>query len=234
MDYKVNTLVLSEAGELQYADAVSVHVWMPPGFPNQPPLVRPMAAVFHPNIGYEGVHFSTPWQPTDTLVDFLRRVGEYLAYRAYDPEAVVNETAFHWLGENTGMLPLDARADFSPTAGGEPLGRISRFGAATLDQIRQAIDEMRKALVSEGKAPSAAGSAFAFADHTRAALSVFLEGDIPDHLRQAASEFDDWTRELPASVPSWDYLRRQRAAVKAVHWAVAVVDDTRPLSASRN
>ncbi len=228
VDYKVHTLVLNEAGELQYADSVSVHVWMPPGFPNQPPLVRPMASVFHPNIAYEGVYFSTPWQAGESLVEFIRRVGEYLAYRAYDPEAVVNQAAYQWLEENSGILPLDARADFSPTAGGEPLGRISRFGAATLDQIRKAIDEMRQALVSEGR-PATAQDVQAFAEHTRSALGVFLEGDVPDELRQSASEFDDWTRELPASVPSWEYLRGQRAAVKAVHWAVAVVGDTRPL-----
>ena len=228
VDYKVNTLVIDEAGELQYAQTLSVHVWIPPGFPNQPPLVRPMASVFHPNIAYEGVYFSTPWQSTDTVVNFLRSVGEYLAYRAYDPDAVVNESAFAWLQENSGMLPLDSRADFTATAGGEPLGRISRFGAATLDRIRMAIDEMRQSLVTEAHAPSAV-AVQAFADHTRAALGVFLEGDVPDELRQAASEFDDWTRELPASVPSWEYLRRQRMAVTAVHHAIAVLRDTRPL-----
>lgn len=228
VDYKVNTLVMDDDGNLQYAQTLSVHVWMPPGFPNQPPLVRPMASVFHPNIAYEGVYFSTPWQSSDTLVNFLRNVGEYLAYRAYDPDAVVNESAFAWLQENSGMLPLDARADFAATAGGEPLGRIGRHGAATLDRIRMAIDEMRQSLVTEARAPSAS-DVTTFANHTRAALSVFLEGDIPDELRQAAGEFDDWTRELPASVPSWEYLRRQRTAVNAAHHAIAVLHDTRPL-----
>ncbi len=43
VDYRVRTLSLNEANELQYIDEVSMHMWLPPGFPNQPPVMRPMA-----------------------------------------------------------------------------------------------------------------------------------------------------------------------------------------------
>ncbi len=36
-----------------------------------------------------------------------------------------------------------------------------------------------------------------FARQTRAAVSLFLDGDVPDLFREQAVEFDDWCRELP-------------------------------------
>ncbi|HZK81664.1 MAG TPA: hypothetical protein VFC46_11365, partial [Humisphaera sp.] len=222
IDFRVRTLMLNEAEELQYVDEVSMHMWLPPGFPNQPPVVRPMAAVFHPNIAWEGVYLTKPWQSSDTLVDFIARIGELLAYRSYDPESVVNAVAMDWLAENHGMLPLDSRADFSAYAGGEPLGRIQQLGPGTLDQIRRALDDMRTALIGADGAPTLQ-EVEDFARQTRAATSLFLEGDVPDKLREQASELDDWCRELPASVPWWEYLRSQRArAAKTDTTAVSI------------
>ncbi|MDB5289754.1 MAG: hypothetical protein JWL69_995 [Phycisphaerales bacterium] len=220
VDYRVRSLLLNEAGELQAVDTVAMHVWLPPGFPNQPPVVRPMAGVFHPNVAWEGVYLTSPWQPTSTLIEFIAKVGEVLAFRTYDPDSVVNATAMDWLSENAGALPLDAHADFTPHATGEPLGRIMRFGPATLDQIRRALDDMRFALLGE-KDPPTGPEVQDFARQTRAALSLFLESDIPEHLREQANEFDDWCRELPDSIPAWDYLRRQRGSVRAAEQSAA-------------
>ncbi|HWE03427.1 MAG TPA: hypothetical protein VG326_13565 [Tepidisphaeraceae bacterium] len=210
VDFRVRTLMLNEAGDLQYVDEVSMHVWLPPGFPNQPPVVRPMAAVFHPNIAWEGVYLTRPWQTSDTLVDHIARVGDLLAYRSYDPESVVNAVAIDWLAENHGMLPLDARADFSAYAGGDPLGRIQRHGQGTLDQLRRALDDMAAALMNPQSAPTAQETAD-FARQTRTAASLFLDGDVPEKLREQAAAIDDWSRELPDALPLWDYLRHQRA-----------------------
>ncbi|HET6246713.1 MAG TPA: hypothetical protein VFE47_03365 [Tepidisphaeraceae bacterium] len=220
VDYRLRTLVTNDAGELEYADAVSMHIWLPPGFPNQPPVVRPMAPVFHPNVAWEGIYLTRPWQPTDTLVTFCGRIGELLAYRSYDPESVINAVAMDWLSQNSGTVPLDTQADFSPFNGGEPLGRIARLGPGTLEQIRRALDDMRFALVAEQDAPTADEVAD-FARQTRSAISLFLDGDVPENLRQQASEFDDWCRELPESVPVWEYLRAQRDRAAAAERAAA-------------
>ncbi|MDB5329475.1 MAG: hypothetical protein JWP03_626 [Phycisphaerales bacterium] len=232
VDFRVRSLVLNEAGELQSVDTVAMHVWLPPGFPNQPPVARPMAGVFHPNVAWEGVYLTNPWQPTWTLPDFLARIGELLAFRTYDPDSVVNATAMDWVVENSGALPLDAQADFSPAAGGEPLGRIMRFGPATVDQIRRALDDMRFALVAENDDAPTGAEVEDFSRKTRAALSLFLDGDVPESLREQASEFDDWCQELPDSVPAWEYLRQQRAAARSAEETVAGLRDAaKPLLA---
>ncbi|MDB5171451.1 MAG: hypothetical protein JWN51_224, partial [Phycisphaerales bacterium] len=231
IDYRVRSLLLNEAGELQSVDSVAMHVWLPPGFPNQPPVVRPMAGVFHPNVAWEGVYLTSAWQPTSTLIDFIARVGDLLAFRTYDPDSVVNASAMDWLSENAGALPLDAQADFTAHATGEPLGRIMRFGPATLDQIRRALDDMRFALMADNDAPTG-DEVQDFARQTRAALSLFLESDVPENLREQANEFDDWCRELPDSVPAWEYLRRQRASARAAEeTAAGLREAAKPLSA---
>src|SRR5688572_30677271 len=56
VDYRVNTLVVDDAGQLGYATGASVHLWVPAGFPEQAPLMRPMSGLFHPNVSYEGIH----------------------------------------------------------------------------------------------------------------------------------------------------------------------------------
>lgn len=218
IDYRVRSLIMNEEGQLQYVDGVSVHLWLPPGFPNQAPVARPMESVFHPNISPEGVSLTHSWQPTDSLVDFAGRVGELLAYRSYDPESVVNPVAMDWLAANSHSLPLDAHADFSPFNGGEPLGRIQRLGPATLEQIRRALDNMRFALLAEEGAPTPA-EVEDFSRKTRAAVSLFLDGEVPDTLREQANECDDWCRELPDSIPLWDYLRHQRTRAGATEQA---------------
>jgi hypothetical protein len=222
LDFRMRSLVLNEMGELEYVDEVSMNVWLPPGFPNQAPVARPMVDVFHPNISADGVFLTQWWQPGDSLVDLASRIGELLAFRNYDPETVVNPAAMNWLAENHASLPLDAHADFSPFNGGEPLGRIQRLGPGTLEQIRRALDNMRFALLAEDGAPTME-EVVDFAKKTRAAVNLFLDGDVPDHLRQQASECDDWCRELPDSVPLWEHLRHQRTRAAAAEHAAGAL-----------
>ena len=69
IDYRVRSLAMNEMGELQYVDEVSMQIWLPPGFPNQAPVVRPMIDVFHPNISADGVFLTNLCQASDSLVD---------------------------------------------------------------------------------------------------------------------------------------------------------------------
>ena len=226
VDFRVRSLALDEAQQLSYVDAVPVEIWLPPGYPADPPLVRPLVAVFHPNISYEAVHFAEPRQAADSLVDIIGRLGEYLSFRGYDPAVVVNEMALQWARDNARLLPLDARADFSPTAGGEPVGRIGRFGAATLEQMRQSMEEVLVALAGEGPGPTIE-QVRAFGHQTRVAMSLFLAEDIPAALRATASEFDQSALDLPASVPLWQHIRR------LVSWGKSVLAQAGELTQAR-
>lgn len=208
IEFKVRTLAVGESGELEYADAAPVRVWLPPSFPYSPPAVRPLTGLFHPNISWQGVHLSSWWQPTDTLVDFLKKIGDLLAWRVYDPEAIVNPLAMDWLEQNPTLLPLDAAADFAPEAGGEPLARLARYGPATLDQIRGQLSDLSNALRGSGPIPEAA-DVRAACGRTRSALKLFLDEDVPRALRADAASLDHWARGLPEVIPVYQFLRER-------------------------
>jgi len=218
IEYRVRTLSVGDNGQLQYADSVPVRIALPASFPHAAPAVRPLVGVFHPNISWEGLHLGSPWQPTDTLIDLVSKIGELLAWRIYDPDTVVNPVAMDWLDANAAMLPLDASADFSPAAGGEPLDRIGRHGPSTLEQIRSQLERMRDSLL-DANAPPTAADVRESARQARVALYLFSEPDVPEPLREQATRLDEWAGDLPGSLPVWDHLRRQRPAIQALRAA---------------
>ena len=78
IEFRVRSLCVGYTGDLQYVDTVTMRISLPPNFPYGPPTVQPVQALFHPNVSYEGVHLSTPWQTTDTIVEGLvLRTGLY-------------------------------------------------------------------------------------------------------------------------------------------------------------
>lgn len=208
IDYKLRTLVVDDAGELAYVDHCSVHLWLPPQFPHAPPVVRPMFNAFHPNVSNEWIHLDPPWHPsTGSLVDVARRCGELLAYQVYNPEAVYNPTAMEWAAHYPHLLPTDPHAALAPEAGGDPLGRIMRYGTPTLEQFRSQLMEMSLGIL-EGRPNTASPDVRAFGERISVSTTVFSEPDIPEHMRSLASELDEWARSMTAHHSLWDGLRQ--------------------------
>ena len=214
IEFTLRTLMVGESGELEYADSAPVRVWLPPSFPYSPPVVRPLTGLFHPNVSWQGVHLSSWWQPTDTLVAFLKKIGELLAWRVYDPDAIVNPLAMDWLEQNPSLLPLDATADFAAEAGGEPLGRICKYGPATIEQIRKQLATITDALRTSASPPAAA-EVSDFCRRTRSALNLFLDDDVPQALRSDAARLEEWARGLPTSLSVFQFLRDQRQVLQS-------------------
>ena len=215
LEYRVRTLCIGDSGQLQYADSVTVRIALPPTFPQASPTVRPLVGIFHPNVSWDGFHLSSPWEPTDSLIDLARKIGELLAWRIYDPETVVNPIAMQWLDANAAMLPLDNGGDFSPGADGEPFERIIRHGPATLQQIRHELDRMCVSLLDAKSRPTSA-EVRTVTQRNRHALGLFSDPDLPESLRDAAGKLEEWAEQLPASLPQWDHLRRQRPAIQGL------------------
>ncbi|MFI5379722.1 MAG: hypothetical protein ACHRHE_10525 [Tepidisphaerales bacterium] len=210
IDYRFRTVLMDESGQLQYSTTCSVHIWLPPEFPHEPPLVRPVSDLFHPNVVPDGINIDRCWTSTrSTLVDVIAGVGAMLCYQDFDVENAWNPAAAEWTIANPRILPLDPDANLHPDAGGDPLQRICRHGPRTLEQTRQQLKQMCDSLLVTGQAPDDA-AVRDFAEKTRQSLSLFIEGDIPEELRITVGDLDDFAGELPASVPCWEGLRRYR------------------------
>src|SRR5205085_11317432 len=50
VEYRLRTLVLPEGGQLEYTAASAVDIWLPPAFPDEPPVVRAISAILHPHV----------------------------------------------------------------------------------------------------------------------------------------------------------------------------------------
>src|SRR3954467_11391969 len=143
VEYRLRTLIMPEGGQLEYTPSSAVHIWLPPSLPHEPPLVRPISAVFHPNVAVDGIKIDHIWtSAVSTLADVVSAVGEMLAYQQYDIDATFNQTASDWVVSNPEHVPVDGAANLSGEAGGDPLARICRFGPRTMEQIRAQLKQM--------------------------------------------------------------------------------------------
>ena len=146
---------------------------------------------------------------------FLKTIGELLAFRAYDPDAVVNGEALEWMTANAESMPLDSTADFSPDAGATPMERIEREGRTTLAEVRQELEDARHAMLDPEAAPGPT-EVRDFCRQMSRTLSLFFPADIPHELRHEAIVLETWVRELPSSLAVWEFLREQRAAIHMI------------------
>jgi hypothetical protein len=219
--FKVTTLGVDAAGQLAYVSTMPVHVWLPPHFPREAPVVRPMEPTFHPNVSMEWVHLSPGWRPNATLTELVTQVGQLLAFQTYDANAVLNPVALNWVYANLALLPTDPAADLSPDAGGEPLVRIAKHAPAAIDEQRRKVEAMCDRLVSSE--PPAEQEVRKFASRVRTALAMYCDPDIPAHIRGQAGEVEETALSMQGSSTVWAQIRRQVATAEAAGAAVAKV-----------
>ncbi|QOV88580.1 ubiquitin-conjugating enzyme family protein [Humisphaera borealis] len=219
VDFRLTTVIVNpRTSQLEYVANASVQIALPPGFPNQAPVVKPMTAIFHPNVSYEGLYLEGLWHPNETLLGLIRKVGDVLAYRSYDPDYAVNPAAMEWLTANHSILPIDGQANLSPQAGGEPLERICKYGPQSLESMKQSILATQSSLFGNS-APDPL-TLRNYANKTRLALNLFMENDVPEHLQSVASDLDEAARELVSMSPLYDYVRERRRRIAALRQAV--------------
>lgn len=226
VEFKTRALYIREDGQLDYIMSPSVHIWLPPGYPHEAPLVRPMHALFHPNMTMDGILINPAWEATRTLAQLVQQIGAMVAFHTYDPWNVWNPAAMEWATANAAYLPTDPGANFAPNAGGEPLGRICQNGQKTLGQLRGQLTELCASLLLPEEAPSA-GEVRNFAQQIRLATNLFLDDDVPDSLRGPATQLDQWAETLPRATMLFEGLRQRHIAASAALAAAGKVAESR-------
>ena len=226
VEFKTRALYIREDGQLDYITSPSIHIWLPPGYPHETPVVRPMHALFHPNMTMEGIGLNPAWEATRTLAQLVQEVGAMIAFHTYDPWNVWNPGAMEWATANAAYLPTDPGANFAPNAGGEPLGRICRNGEKTIGQLRGQLYELCASMVSPGEPPTAL-QVRNFAHQIHLEANLFLDNDIPDSLRTPATEVYQWAEALPPVTMLFEGLRQRHIASIAALAAAGKVAESR-------
>lgn len=219
VDFRLTTVIVNpRTSQLEYVANATVQIFLPPAFPNQSPTVMPVTAIFHPNVSYEGLFLEGLWHPNETLLGLIRKVGDVLAYRSFDPDYAVNPAAMDWLTANQSILPIDQQANLSPQAGGEPLDRICKYGPQSLESIKQSVIATQAAML--GNAAPDQAALRDYAAKTRMALNLFMEKDVPEQLQSLANDLDEAARELLTMAPLYDFVRERRRRVAELRQAV--------------
>jgi len=78
-------------------------------YPRQSPRCRMLTPVFHPNIETAAICVGDHWTAGERLVDLIIRIGEMIAYQAYNIQSPLDGEAAMWADKNASQLPIDPR-----------------------------------------------------------------------------------------------------------------------------
>lgn len=113
-----------------------VEISLPRDYPKVAPHCRMLSPVFHPNIAPHAICVGDHWSVGEPLWSIVMRIGEMLAYQAYNTKSPLNGEAARWADENEDRLPLDpiqllVAEPVTAAAGAGPVPQTAAKPAAT-------------------------------------------------------------------------------------------------------
>jgi len=78
-------------------------------YPRLSPMCRMLTPIFHPNIDASAICVGDHWVAGERLTDLVVRIGQMIAYQAYNVKSPLNAEAAMWADLNPETLPIDSR-----------------------------------------------------------------------------------------------------------------------------
>ena len=86
-----------------------VEIQLTADYPRAAPKCKMLTPVFHPNIDPSHICVGDHWTAGERLVDLVVRIGEMLAFQAYNIKSPLDAHAAMWADLNPDKLPTDPR-----------------------------------------------------------------------------------------------------------------------------
>lgn len=86
-----------------------VEIQLTADYPRMSPQCKMLTPVYHPNIDPSHICVGDHWAAGERLVDLIVRIGEMLAYQAYNIRSPLDAHAAMWADLNGEKLPTDPR-----------------------------------------------------------------------------------------------------------------------------
>jgi ubiquitin-protein ligase len=109
IEYHVHGLARGPGGEPVPRDTHLVEIQLTSEYPRVPPRCKVLTPIFHPNIDPATVCVGDHWAAGERLVDLVVRIGEMIAYQAYNIKSPLDGEAAMWADLNPQRLPTDKR-----------------------------------------------------------------------------------------------------------------------------
>jgi len=95
-----------------------MEAYLPTGYPGEPPYIRWMTPMFHPNISKSGSVCigiaDQDWAPSLSLAWLVEQIADMITYRSFNIDDPWNREAAEWAKENIDKFPVDDRSLFKP------------------------------------------------------------------------------------------------------------------------
>ena len=110
VEYRVNSLGPTDDPERPAPrDVHQVEIQLTGDYPRVAPKCKMLTPIYHPNIDPSHVCVGDHWAAGERLVDLVIRIGEMLAYQAYNIRSPLDAHAAMWADLNGDKLPTDPR-----------------------------------------------------------------------------------------------------------------------------
>jgi formylglycine-generating enzyme required for sulfatase activity/WD40 repeat protein/ubiquitin-protein ligase/ribosomal protein L29 len=120
IEYRVHGLAPGPGGKPAPRDSHLVEIQLTSEYPRVSPKCKVLTPIFHPNIDPTTICVGDHWAAGERLVDLVVRIGEMIAYQAYNIKSPLDGEAAMWADLNQHRLPIDKRT-LLPSEEGEPL-----------------------------------------------------------------------------------------------------------------
>jgi ubiquitin-protein ligase len=109
IEYQVRSLEKLSGDAPTDRAAHEVEIQLTADYPRLSPKCRMLTPIFHPNIDTSTICVGDHWAAGERLVDLVIRIGEMLAFQAYNIKSPLNAEAAMWVDLHTQQLPTDPR-----------------------------------------------------------------------------------------------------------------------------
>lgn len=109
VSYHINGIERINGDRVVYRDYHEVEIKLPGTYPRTPPVCRMLTPIFHPNIEPAIICIGDHWTAAERLCDLVVRIGEMIAYQAYNIKSPLDGEAAMWADLHQDMLPTDNR-----------------------------------------------------------------------------------------------------------------------------
>ena len=113
VSYHIRGIECLRGNQIVYRDYHEVEIKLPGTYPRTPPTCRVLTPIFHPNIEPAIICIGDHWTAAERLCDLVVRIGEMIAYQAYNIKSPLDGEAAMWADLHQDMLPIDGR-DLTP------------------------------------------------------------------------------------------------------------------------
>lgn len=110
IEYSINSFERDAAGKPVSRLLHVAEIELTSDYPRMSPKCKMLTPIFHPNIDETTICVGDHWTAGERLVDLVIRIGEMIAYQAYNIKSPLDGEAAMWADLNPQHLPSDSRA----------------------------------------------------------------------------------------------------------------------------